>query len=265
LVVWAVGDLCDDDNAAVDCEDVADLIAADPTATYFVPLGDIQYENGSLTKFNTYYHPKVGARLNPITRPVPGNHEYTTLNAAGYYAYFGAAAGDPTKGYYTLVENGWRLVFLNSNCAKIGGCGYTSAQGRWLDAALGGPETCQIVFDHHPPITDGEYWPGVANVKPLWRHAYENHAELFLSGHDHGYQRFAPRRTDLTKAADGVTALVVGTGGKSAYPFDSQDRSVYRQNAKFGALRLSLTPTTYTGVYTAIDGSVMDSFSGTCR
>jgi hypothetical protein len=45
LVVWAVGDLCDDDNGVPGCERVADLVDADSTATYFVPLGDNQYEN----------------------------------------------------------------------------------------------------------------------------------------------------------------------------------------------------------------------------
>ena len=36
LTVWAVGDICDDDNAVIDCADVADLVAAD-SPDYFVP------------------------------------------------------------------------------------------------------------------------------------------------------------------------------------------------------------------------------------
>src|SRR5436309_13216323 len=31
--------------------------------------------------------------------PIPGDHDYVTSGAAGYFGYFGAAAGDPTKGY----------------------------------------------------------------------------------------------------------------------------------------------------------------------
>ncbi len=265
LVVWAVGDLCDDDNGVPGCERVADIVDADSTATYFVPLGDIQYENGSLAKFNTYYQPKVGAKLNAITKPIPGNHEYATANAAGYYAYFGAKAGDPSKGYYSFNENGWTLIFLNSNCAEIpGGCGYAGAQARWLDVQLQEPQTCEIVFTHHPRITDGEYAPGVDSARGFWRHAYENHAELFLSGHDHGYQRFARRNSSLAPASDGVTPVVVGTGGKSLYPFRTTNRSVYRQDRVFGALRLSLSATGYSGEFVNINGVTMDSFSGSC-
>src|SRR2546429_3006942 len=35
------------------------------------------------------------------TRPVPGSHDYDTPGAPGYFGYFGAAAGDPAKGYYS--------------------------------------------------------------------------------------------------------------------------------------------------------------------
>jgi hypothetical protein len=266
FTLWTVGDICDDDHAPIpDCADVGDLID-NASPGYFVPLGDNQYENGALANFNTFYQPKVGAKLNDVTRPVVGNHEYTTAGAAGYYAYFGAKAGDPAKGYYSWTHGNWTMVVLNSNCAKIAdGCGYTGPQSVWLRAQLAQPATCEIVFDHHPPITDGKYRPGVANTKGFWRRAYEGRAELFLSGHDHGYQRFAPRNTAFAKVGDGVRAVVVGTGGKSFYPFDSTMRSEYRQDTAFGALRLTLTDTAYTGAFVNVDGITMDSFSGVCR
>jgi hypothetical protein len=265
FTVWTVGDICDDDNEAVDCADVGDLVAAD-SPDYFVPLGDNQYEIGSLSAFNTYYHPKVGSKLNQVTRPAVGNHEYRTANAAGYFSYFGAAAGDPAKGYYSWTAGNWKLIVLNSNCAKINRvCGYGKAEALWLRDQLAGPETCEVVFDHHPPITDGEYAPGTTSVRGFWRRAYEGRAELFVSGHDHGYQRFAPRRTDFSLASDGVRALVVGTGGKSLYPFTATNRSEYRQTTSYGALRLTLTDTGYSGDFVSVSGVTMDSFSGTCR
>ena len=55
-------------------------------------LGDIQYENGRTLGFRASYDPSWG-RVKSITYPVPGNHEYETEGAAGYYRYFGAAAG----------------------------------------------------------------------------------------------------------------------------------------------------------------------------
>ena len=43
---------------------------------------------------------------------MPGNHEYQTANAAGYYGYFGAAAGDPAKGSYAHDLGAWRVLKL---------------------------------------------------------------------------------------------------------------------------------------------------------
>ena len=60
VVVWAVGDLCDDDNAPLDCDDVGRLIASDPETDAVLALGDLQYENGSLANFHRFYDPKMG-------------------------------------------------------------------------------------------------------------------------------------------------------------------------------------------------------------
>jgi hypothetical protein len=70
-------------------------------------LGDTQYYCGGLAAFQQVYDATWG-RVKSITHPVVGNHEYlttgsptgatgcdnTNANAAGYYSYFGAAAGD---------------------------------------------------------------------------------------------------------------------------------------------------------------------------
>ena len=63
---------------------------------------------------------------------VPGNHEYFTPGASGYYKYFGAAAGDPTQGWYSYDLGAWHIVALNSNCGAIGGCALGSPENTWL-------------------------------------------------------------------------------------------------------------------------------------
>ena len=50
-------------------------------------LGDMQYESASLSGINNSYNPTWG-RVKSITRPAPGNHEYKTSGAAGYFDYF---------------------------------------------------------------------------------------------------------------------------------------------------------------------------------
>jgi hypothetical protein len=84
-------------------------------------LGDEAYEDGTAQQFRDCYDPSWG-QAKDRTRPVPGNHEYHTAGAAGYFGYFGAAAGDPAKGYYAYDLGSWHVVALNSNCAEVGGC-----------------------------------------------------------------------------------------------------------------------------------------------
>src|SRR6266536_2029910 len=62
--------------------------------------GDNAYENGSDADYTNCYNPSWG-RHKARTKPSAGNHEYNTAGASGYFTYFGAAAGDPSKGYYS--------------------------------------------------------------------------------------------------------------------------------------------------------------------
>ncbi|MGI8901487.1 MAG: hypothetical protein ACR2HA_11295, partial [Nocardioides sp.] len=92
-----------------------------------------------------------------------------------------------------------------------------------------------------------------------------NRAELFVSGHHHSYQRFSPRNAAYAPATDGVVPIVSGTGGKSFSAFGTANRSEYRQNTEHGAMRLNLSPSSYSGSFVNIDGETMDSFAGSCR
>ena len=61
------------------------VLSANPTRV--LALGDNQYEGGTLADFMASYDPTWG-RFKSITRPVPGNHEYGSRNAIGYFDYF---------------------------------------------------------------------------------------------------------------------------------------------------------------------------------
>src|SRR5919107_6285606 len=82
--------------------------------------GDNAYPRGTLTQYKNCYDPTWG-RHKARTRPSPGNHDYATSGASGYYQYFGAAAGPSGRGYYSYNLGDWHIVVLNSMCAKIGG------------------------------------------------------------------------------------------------------------------------------------------------
>src|SRR5207249_3815567 len=91
-----------------------------------------RYESGTDGEFEQCYDPTWG-RFKDRTRPAPGNHEYKSGNADGYFKYFGAAAGDPARGYYSYDLGTWHIVVLNTNdhCQQVA-CDKGSAQEEWL-------------------------------------------------------------------------------------------------------------------------------------
>ena len=64
---------------------------------------------GHRADFANCYDPTWG-RHKARTDPTVGDHEYLTPGAAPYFNYFGAAAGDPAKGYYSYDLGTWHVV-----------------------------------------------------------------------------------------------------------------------------------------------------------
>jgi hypothetical protein len=62
-------------------------------------LGDNAYNDGLLSEYQNCYDPTWG-RHKARTRPSPGNHERDITAAGGYFQYYGANAGDPSRGAY---------------------------------------------------------------------------------------------------------------------------------------------------------------------
>ena len=104
-VIAAVGDVAcqsfsqSDGEGACRSDEVAALIT-DLAPDRFLALGDLQYNNGTLDEFLRVWDPQFG-HLRSITMPTPGNHEYGTEGAQGYFDYFGPVANGP-RGYYSF-------------------------------------------------------------------------------------------------------------------------------------------------------------------
>jgi hypothetical protein len=230
-------------------------------------LGDLAYPSGAADTFKHCYDPVWGS-FKDRTHPTPGNHDYETAGAAGYFQYFGAAAGDPAKGYYSYDLGSWHIVALNSNCAQIGGCDAGSPQEQWLRADLTAhTNACTLAYMHHPRYSSGPHGDNSA-VQPLWQDLYDFNAELVLAGHDHDYERFAPQDANgMLDQNRGIREFVVGTGGVSEYEFGTpKPNSEIRKTATFGVLELILRPTGYDWSFLpAAGGSFTDSGSGTCH
>jgi hypothetical protein len=118
-----------------------------------ITLGDNQYETGAYADFMSGYD-QVWGSFKATTHPVPGNHEYRTVGAAGYYAYFGERANEAHDGSQRFrMRNGWTVIGVNTNCDQID-CG---AEVSWLAKQLASSGACTIVYGHHPVYSSGRH------------------------------------------------------------------------------------------------------------
>src|SRR6266540_998120 len=205
-------------------EATAVLLDAIPGTVF--TIGDNAYENGTTTQYTNCYQPTWG-RHKARTKPSPGNHEYNTADAAGYSNYFGAAAGDRAKGYYSY----------------------------------------NIAYWHHPLFTSGSNHAPATEMRPIFQALYDFNAEVVVSGHNHQYERFAPQNpSGGLDTARGIRELVVGTGGRSHYSFGTiQPNSEVRNSDTYGVIKLTLHASGYNWQFLPEAGKTFtDSGSGTC-
>ena len=233
-------------------------------------LGDTVYDRGTKAEYRRCYHPTWGP-FKKRTRPVPGNHEYLTPNASGYFDYFGKVAGKRHKGYYSYNRGGWHIVALNSNCEEVpGGCEPSSPQVRWLkaDLAANKDKTCTLAYMHHPRFSSGENGNFPYNAKTFWRVLYNRNADVVLAGHEHDYERFAPQTPSGTlDRAQGIREIVVGTGGANLRPFATiRPHSQVRNANTHGVLKLTLTADSYSWQFVPVAGQTFtDSGTTSCH
>jgi hypothetical protein len=257
-VVLAAGDISDC-NSSGDSATAA-ILDAQPDAVVLT-LGDNAYENGTAADFANCYDPTWG-RHKTRTHPAPGNHEYHTPGASGYFGYFGAAAGPDNRGYYGFDLGAWHVVSLNSEQDT----GPGGAQVAWLRNDLASTSAaCVLAYWHRPRWTKGNY-TDQAEVQHLWNTLYDAGADVVLAGHDHNYQRYPPMDTAGAFApVRGIRSFVVGTGGRHLYALQPDARREAGSDATFGVLELTLHATGYDWQFVPVAGSsYADSGSGTC-
>jgi len=221
-------------------------------------FGDNAYDKGSARDFAECYALSWG-RHKARTRPAPGNHDYDTRGAAGYFAYFGTAAGKPGRGYYSYELGAWHVVSLNSNCSVIS-CAAGSAQETWLRADLASRRNrCALAYWHHPRYTSGRQHGPDLSVRPLFRALHELGADVVLAGHNHQYERFAPMDADDQLDVErGIRSFVVGTGGAKLYDFGPTRPGSEARGRSWGVLSLTLRPEGYDWQFVPVAGNHFD-------
>jgi hypothetical protein len=254
FVIAGAGDIA---TRRSDDDDTARLLdRIDPDIVF--TTGDNVYPDGSLSEFESYYDPTWG-RYKARTRPTPGNHDYHTEGASGYFTYFGSRAPGP---YYSYNLGTWHLVALNSEISMEAG----SSQHSWLRKDLAASKTrCTLAYWHKPRYTSGKY-DDFTSTTPLWQLLYADGAELVLNGHDHNYQRYRPMDPHgQTDTGRGIREIVVGTGGAGLYSLGSDSRREAAQDRAHGVLEVTLRPEGYDWTFHPVSGSFRDSGAASCR
>jgi hypothetical protein len=242
-------------------DDVSDLIAGHGYDA-FLALGDEQYEYGRYADFLDNYDPYFG-RLLPRTYPVPGNHEYGTTDAAGYFRYFGDDARS-AGGYYSFDLGAWHVIALNSAiCSPFTGapCGPGTPEYDWLKRDLAAhpnaEDPCTLAYWHHPLFDWEKYqnnhWIQSFDLdrgKPFWRLLQRAGADVVLTGHNHNYQRYLPMDADGSfDPSHGLVEFIVGTGGRNTNELGSPSTRpptfVTGQDDAMGILSMTLTDGSY--------------------
>jgi hypothetical protein len=269
VTVYAAGDIADcrkaaptDSTAAETAAIIAKGLSKDKNAVVLT-VGDHTYPVGLLSEFNDCYD-KTWGKFKQRTYPAPGNHEYYTPEAAGYYSYFSDANDPERRSYYSVEVGKWHVISLNSNLRDSA----YAAQLAWLKNDLARhPTKCTLAYWHHPVFSSG----GHGNndfMKETWKALEAANADVILSGHDHDYERFAPQDVDVRRDdAHGIREFIVGTGGAYLTPvFLRKANSEIVNNQTFGVLKMTLKDSSYEWEFIPVAGSTFtDHGKGECH
>lgn len=273
------GDIANSNGIAEDTAVLLDGVCAGRGDECVVAtFGDNAYPDGRCRDFERYYEPTWG-RHKTRTCPTPGNHDYATRDASGYFDYFytmprcvdptapsscgasSGAIGAVAEGWYAYDLGGWRIYALNSNCGEVD-CGEQEA---WLRQDLAAAPGCVAAYWHHARWTDEELHDDDDRTGALVRALVEHGGDLLLVGHSHNYQRFGGRDAlGAPDPVDGIVQVVAGTGGTWLRDFGPLDPDTQSAHVAHGVVVCDLWPTGYECEFVTIDGSVLDAFSGGC-
>lgn len=238
----------DDAHAAV-----AKALAQAP-GDFIVNTGDL-VENGG--------RPELWQKFFDIEEPVlrdrclfaaVGNHELIDAAGTSFLRYFGEDTPGVTglrRLYRTVRWENTRFFFLNGTDEFTG-----SDERRWLDDELGKADgekdlVWRIVVVHHGPWSSSVH----GNNLKIWNagliDSFRAHKiDLFLSGHDHVYER-----GDFK----GILYVVSGGGGAPLYAAGDPISSTRKAESTYHFIEAKIDGPRFSMVARRVDGSVLDT------
>jgi hypothetical protein len=250
VVITAAGDIAT--SGSGDARTARLIQRLDPARV--LTLGDNAYSDGTLQQFKRYYDPTWGA-FRRKTSPAPGNHDYDTAGAAGYFTYFGARAPAPN---YSYVLGEWRVVSLNSVTNR-------GRALRFLRKRLkNDSHLCELVYFHHPRWSSGRNG-GDPGMDAVWDQAVRQGVDVVLTGHVHNYERFARLGRNGQRTKGGSREFVVGTGGAPVGAFGPARRGSQKRIRTWGVLRMALRVASYRWSFRNVSNTVLDAGRTRCH
>ncbi|MSR38995.1 MAG: hypothetical protein EXS02_09180 [Planctomycetes bacterium] len=195
------------------------IAAAQPQ--FVLHLGDIVYPYGQSRHYAAgFFRPFAQLLRNAPLYPVLGNHDVLDDDGRQALANFalphGATTGD--ERCYSFAWGSVRVIAADFNSSLEPAAGFVHPAVLHLQRELAAATEPWIVVMSHFPIRSASRQGNRADlmlqVTPLLR---DYGADLYLSGHDHAYQRF--------DSADEVPMVVSGAGGKSLYEVHPSPRA----------------------------------------
>lgn len=172
---------------------------------FVLTLGDNFYRDGNVKKyaeerFNKPYRHLLDNGVKFYASL--GNHDYLGGFEQDQIAFF-----KMPKNYYDFVRGNVHFYAIDTNH-------FNGEQKSWLEKRLSqSTEPWKIVYGHHPIYSSGEHGDSSHLKQALQPVLEAHHVDFYLAGHDHDYERFAPK--------NGVTYVVSGGGGASIRTFQA--------------------------------------------
>jgi 3',5'-cyclic AMP phosphodiesterase CpdA len=160
-------------------------------------LGDNVYPNGDPARLQaTVFTPYAAILRDAPVFGVLGNHDVREGNGPGQVARLGM----PNR-WYAKQLGDVLLLCLDSNSVT------SDSQYRFIERTLAATTArWRIAAFHHPIYSAGPHGNN-AKVGYRWEQLFQDHGvQLVLGGHDHNYQRFAPK--------NGIVHVVSGSGAR---------------------------------------------------
>lgn len=173
--------------------------------------GDNIYDNGEIEKIGSAFEKPYQALLQQSIQfyAALGNHDIRTNNGEDEIRY---SRFNMQGRYYTFTKEAVQFFAIDTNNNAP-----WKAQLDWLEENLARSQVpWKIVFGHHPVYSSGVHGGSQQLVKRLTPLFSRYGVQLYISGHDHNYER--------THRLQGTTYLVCGAGAKTR-PVGSSSRT----------------------------------------